>query len=115
MVSTMFSYDELKLFLIANLTQDAVSHEEHRYYEIGAGFDEMEANLPDGDAPEFDRLFLARSFWEGWIDARNHDWAYYEHIKEKEWSVLAKRIASALALDSEIDDPQVMVQFRRIG
>jgi len=108
----MFDYAQLKQFLIGHLTRDANSHVARRYSEIGIGFDEMEANLPDSAEEEFDKLFLARSFWEGWIDAKNHDWAYYEHIKEDDWPILAKRIAAALAHDLEISDPQVLAQFR---
>ena len=113
----MFDYTQLKQFLIDHLTRDADSHMARRYSEIGTGFGEMEANLLNSDEEEmdkeeFDKLFLARSFWEGWIDARNHDWSYYEHIEEDDWPILAKRIAVALAHDLEISNPQVFAQFR---
>lgn len=108
----MFDYAQLKQFLIDNLTRDANSHVARRYSEIGIGFDEMEANLPGSDEEDFDKLFLARSFWEGWIDARNHDWLYYEHIKEDDWPILARRISASLAHDLEISDPQVLAEFR---
>ena len=107
----MFDYAQLKQFLIANLTRDANSHEARRYSEIGIGFDEMEANFPDSGEEDSNKLFLARSFWEGWIDARNHDWLYYEHIKEDDWPILARRIVASLSHDFEISDPQVLAQF----
>ena len=108
----MFDYAQLKQFLIANLTRDANSHVARRYSEIGIGFDEMEANLPDSDEEEFDKLFLARSFLEECIEARNHDWSDFDHMTEDDWPILAKRIAAALTHDLEISDPQVLAQFR---
>src|SRR5215208_5029766 len=70
---SMLAYTEAKQFLIENLTRDTVAHESGRYRDIGSGFDELDANLPRDSGPEFEQLFIALAFWDGWIDARNHD------------------------------------------
>ena len=35
-----------------------------RYQDIGAGFDQVDAELPRDEGPEFDKLFIALDFWD---------------------------------------------------
>jgi hypothetical protein len=107
----MFSYTEAKQFLIENLMLDATAHESGRYSDVGRSFDEFDANLPRDDQPEFNKLFIALNFWDGWIDARNHDWQYYSGINQSDWPVLARHIVRAIANDSEITEPAVLRHF----
>ncbi len=107
----MFSYTEAKQFLIENLMRDAVTHEAGRYQDIGHDFDEFDANLPRDERPEFNKLFIALNFWDGWIDARNHDWQYYAGISRPDWPVLARNIVQAIADDREIAEPMVLEHF----
>ena len=109
----MFSYVEARQFLIDGLTRDAVAHEVGRYQDIGRDFDALDYSLPRDGSPQFDKLFIALNFWEGWIDARNHDWNYYEGIKESDWPGLARQIVKALADDGEITEPAVLKHFDR--
>jgi hypothetical protein len=80
----MFTYAEAKQSLVENLTRDAVAHEAGHYRDIGHAFDELDANLPREGGREFDQIFIALAFWDGWIDARNHDWQYYDGIGESD-------------------------------
>jgi hypothetical protein len=32
------------------------------------------------------------NFWDGWQDARNHDWRFYKGIDASDWSILARII-----------------------
>ena len=107
----MFSYAEAKQRVIDGLTHDADAHESGRYGDIGIGFDEFDAGLPRDDDTKLHKLFIALAFWDGWIDARNHDWQYYEGINEADWPVLAKRIVASLAEDQEITEPVVLRRF----
>jgi hypothetical protein len=107
----MLTYTEAKRSLIENLTGDAVAHESGRYRNIGSGFDELDANLPRDGGPEFEQLFIALAFWDGWIDARNHDWQYYDEIGEADWPALARRIVASLASGQEITEPAVLRHF----
>ncbi len=107
----MLTYPEAKQFLIENLTRDAAAHESGRYRDIGSGFDELDANLPRDGGPEFEQFFIALAFWDGWIDARNHDWQYYEEIGEAEWAALARKIVASLASGQELTEPAVLRRF----
>jgi hypothetical protein len=102
---------EARQIFIHELTRDAEAHEARRYQDIGAGFDQVDAELPRDEGPEFDKLFIALDFWDGWIDARNHDWQYYKGIKERDWPRLARTIIKALEADQEITDPLVLSHF----
>ena len=107
----MFSYDEARRFLIDNLTSEADAQDGGSPQEVGRGFDVLGDNLPGESGPEFGKLFVAINFWDGWVDARNHGWQYYEGIRETDWPVLARRIAKALAADREITEPIVIKYF----
>ena len=107
----MFSYTEAKQFLVESLTRDANAHESGRYQDVGRDFDEFDTNLPRGSGPEFNKLLIALNFWDGWIDARNHDWQYYEGINESGWPLLASRVIESLVKDEEISEPVVLKHF----
>ncbi len=107
----MFSYTEAKQFLVESLTRDAIAHESGRYQDVGHNFDEFDASLPRGSGPDFNKLLLALNFWDGWIDARNHNWQYYEGINESDWPLLASRVIESLAKDQEISEPVVLKHF----
>ena len=107
----MFSYAEAKQFLIESLTRDVTAHEAGRYRDVGRDFDVLDANLPRNDMPEFDKIFIAFDFWDGWIDARNHDWQYYAGMSQHDWPGLARNIVQAIADDREITEPMVLEHF----
>jgi len=58
---------------IAGLEAAARSHETGDFPAISAGYDQLDGELPRNAGPEFDKLHVALHFWDGWIDARNHD------------------------------------------
>ncbi len=107
----MLTYSEAKQLFIDGLTRDSIAHESGRFKDVGAGFDTLNAELPRNQGPEFDKLFIALNFWDGWVDARNHDWKYYEGIRQSDWPQLAKGIVAALSKDCEISEPIVLAHF----
>ena len=107
----MLKYLEARQAFIEELRRDVDAHEAGRYEEVGAGFDGIDAGLPRDEGPEFDKLFVALNFWDGWIDSRNHDWRYYEGITQRDWPVLARRIIKSLEADEEIREPIVLSHF----
>ena len=111
----MCSYTEAKQFLLDNLTQDAIAHEAGRHRDVGQGFDEFDAGLPRDERPEFNKLFVALNFWDGWIDARNQDWQYYSGISQSDWPMLARHIVEAIADEREITEPLVLQHFNLQG
>jgi hypothetical protein len=74
----MLKYPEARRAFIRELGRDIQAHEVGRYHDVGAGFDDLDAELPRDQGPEFEKLFIALNLWDGWIDSRNHDWLYYE-------------------------------------
>ena len=101
------TYDEARLQMSAWLEQHATTSPDHPH----AGYDEMDGALPRGTGAQCDKLFVALSFWDGWIDASNHDWRYYEPIAADDWPRLAREIAAALREDRELVNPTVLDRF----
>src|SRR5581483_3994854 len=107
----ILSYSEAKQAMISGLLQAASEHEAGRLSEIELSYDTLDANLPRDAGPEFDQLFIALNFWDGWIDARNHDWQYYEGIRAEHWPRLARSIVEDLKAGREITDELVRKHF----
>jgi hypothetical protein len=104
-------YHELRQRFHAALEAAARAHESGDLAAIEAGYDELDALLPHNDDPAFDKLHTALEFWDGWIDARNHDWLYYERIQEEDWPRLARGIVDDLRRDREISDERALQRF----
>lgn len=107
----MFNYAEAKQTAVDGLTRAAAAHEAGRYNDIGLGFDAFDSGLPRDGGAEFKRLLIAVTFWDGWVDARNHGWLHYEGINEPDWPVLARSIAASLVDDQEITEPLLLRYF----
>ncbi len=104
-------YSEAKQDMISGLLQAASEHEAARLSQIEAPYDTLDERLPRDTGSEFDKLFIALNFWDGWIDARNHDWHYYEGIGAEDWPRLARSIVEDLKADREISDELVRKHF----
>jgi hypothetical protein len=111
MLMKMSSYAEIKQLFIDGLSEDASAQEAGSFKDVGTSFDEVDGLLPRDQGAEFDKLFIALHFWDGWIDARNHDWRYYKGIEKSDWPILAKGIVAALSEDQEISEPIVLEHF----
>lgn len=96
--------------LVLNLRQDAMEHEAERYDSIGRRFDNLEYHLPRGTSPELSRLHIALTFWDGWIDARNHGWPAGP-IAATEWPALARDVAADLEAGRDVSNPLVLARF----
>ena len=79
--------------------------------EIGASFDEFDANLPRDAKPELSGLHVALRFWDEWVYARDHDWRTPAPARRDEWPQLARYIADALEADEDVTDPAVLSRF----
>jgi hypothetical protein len=107
----MLTYAAARDSLVKQLLGDAAAHDAGRYDEVGRRFDSVEREFPRGSAPELTRLRVALTFWDGWIDARNHGWQASESIGQAEWLPLARGVAADLAADREITDARVCARF----
>ena len=87
-----YSYEEATAALLAALTRDVLLHEAGRFDNLGESYDEVDTRLPRNADPEFNKLIFAHEFWAGWLDAREHDWMFYEPIKQADWPRFARQI-----------------------
>ena len=106
----MRTYTAQRDALVEWLRRDAAAHEAENFDEVGRRFDAIERTMPSGDAPELTRLRIALTFWDGWIDARNHGWPGGD-IARNDWPVLARAIADDLEADREIASDRVRARF----
>ena len=106
----MMSYAEARDALIRELRRDADAHEAQNDDAIGRRFDAVEHHFTRGNAPELGRLHIALTFWDGWIDARNHGWPGGP-IDKDAWPALARSVADDLQADRDIGSPEVLARF----
>jgi hypothetical protein len=97
--------------LVGYLVTDAAAHEAERYDAIGRRFDGFEHAFPEGDDATLIDLRMALTFWDAWIDARNHGWQPTGGIQQGEWPGLARGIAADLTAQREIGDARVRELF----
>lgn len=105
------SEHEAAAVLAAALRQDAAAHEAGTFAAIAERYDDVLAQvlplcetLPDGVSQGF-------TFWDGWADARNHEWMYYEGIGRDDWPGLARLVADAVESDVGFTDPRLLRHF----
>ncbi len=95
------------------LVADAELHEANRYHEIGERYDDVYGELLPLDGASEAPVRVALEFWDGWIDARNHDWLYYEGIGEHDWPRYARVVSDCLRSNRVPDDPTLRKHFCR--
>jgi len=110
-VTRMVDYQELRRRFLMALEAASRAQESGDLAAIEADYAQLDALLPRDTDPAFDKLQTALEFWDGWIDARNHDWLYYEGIREEDWPRLARGIVDDLRRDREISDECVLQRF----
>lgn len=106
-----YSPAEAKSILIGILYRDVSLHESGRYDALGADYDEVDARLPREAGPEFSTSLLAFEFWSGWLDSAEHDWLFYEPLRETDWPMHARSIARDLEANRPITDPVLLSLF----
>jgi hypothetical protein len=72
----MPEYPECKQRMIEALEAAARAQEARDLAGIATGHVEIDCFLPRGAGPEYQKLFIALNFWDGWIDSCNHGWRY---------------------------------------
>lgn len=107
----MLTSDAARQALAGYLVTDASAHEAERYDAIGRKFDGFEHAFPEGDDVSLIDLRMALTFWDAWIDARNHGWQPTVGIQQAEWPALARGIAADLTAKRDIVDARVRELF----
>ena len=98
--------------LASALLADADAHEGGRFDDIAERYDDVLAELLPLKDRWTPQVSIAFEFWDGWADARNHDWHYYPGIARDDWPRLARDIARSLREGVEPADPIVLQHFR---
>ncbi len=105
---TVLTYDDAKVQLIALLQRDLARHKAKRFASIGEGFDELASAIPRNQPPRFNKLLVALSFWDAWINACHHDWPTARGVPAKEeWPILAQELIDRLIYDQEIVNGEI--------
>ena len=105
--------DTPRAIVATALRREAVLHDSERFDRIGDAYDDVEMELLplETSCARDIAIAIAMSFWDSWIDARNHDWHYYQGISQSDWPVLARTIASMLDTGAPITEPGVLKRF----
>ena len=104
------SIEELQQELGRGLLAAAAAQDRGDIWAIDDGFDEFEARIA-ANAPATAQLATVLRFWDGWIDARNHDWQYYDPIMEADWPILARQVAAELSSSAPLSNEIVLREF----
>ena len=100
-----------KHLLIEILLRDADLHEAGDVASVGDNSDELDSIFYFA-ARDSRQIEIARTFYHGWQDERNHGFVgYYEGIARGGWPRLARYIADRLGADVEITDPVILRNF----
>ncbi len=109
------TYEAARDTLAQHLRHDADAHDKGSFDEIGRRFDSYEHAFPAGDDHALEKLRIALTFWDSWIDARNNGWQSTSGIPQQEWPVLARAVADDVAADREITSDRVRQKFDIVG
>lgn len=107
--------EEARHALAGYLRHDADAQDRQSFDEIGRRFDSFEHAFPAGDDETLEKLRIALTFWDSWIDARNNGWQTNSGILQHEWPELARGIADDVAADREITSERVHQKFDTVG
>jgi hypothetical protein len=110
-VTYVYSYEDARATLISTLKREVAFHRAKEYGSLGESFDLVDSQLPRNSDTEFNKLFLAFNFWEGWLDACEHDWFYYEPISENDWPNYADIIISDLENNCDTQNSILIEKF----
>jgi hypothetical protein len=101
--------------LCGALVADAQAHQAGRYDDIGERYDDVYVELLRIDGLSERPVRIALDFWDGWIDARNHDWLYYDGIEEHDWPRHARVVSDSdcLRFGRVPDVPSFQAHFAR--
>lgn len=83
-------------WFVGHLERDIAAHESGRIWDIGHSADDAPDWFECQDPKAAHRLGLASTFWDNWMDARNHGWAYYRGMAPDDWPRVARQICQGL-------------------
>lgn len=103
------SKDQLRERVADALELASQAHRAGRHRELTKIF--AEVDVPDSQSDGSGTVAIALNFFDGWVDASNHDWLHYDGISQNDWPQLADTIATALRSGEMVSDPRVLEYF----
>jgi hypothetical protein len=97
--------------LAAALLEDAIADESGEYGRVANRYDDIYGELLPIQDLGVRRFAIAFHFWDGWCDARNHEWRYYPGLTAADWPRLARHIAENLRRGEDATDTMVLENF----
>jgi len=101
-------YDEVRVLVADALERAAKAHEAGQYRELSPLCNSVDVPDTRGEGAAFRKIGIALNFFDGWVDASNHQWLYYDGISQADWPRFARIVATALRTDREISVPQII-------
>ena len=108
-----YAYAEAKAAVLDALAREASLHDQGRFAELGASFNELDARIPRRGGAPFDRLLIALRFLDDWLDASNHNWQYHEPVQRSDWPVLARVLIADISADRDPSHTVILKHFAR--
>lgn len=105
--------DEAASRVATALRHDVEAHRRGSYADIGTAYDHVLNEVLPLWNHSGGVIATAFTFWDWWIDARNHNWLYYPGIARDDWPRLAVHMAEVLDSQGTITDPQLLAKFAR--
>lgn len=103
-----FDYETSRNLIVKRLKRESSFHEQAQFEKMGEVYDDFDEKFPTGH-PE---LRIAWTFWDAWIDERNHGFPEnYQGIPKDAWPRIAGHIIEALEKKVPISDPVVLANF----
>lgn len=102
------TYNDAKNLIISLLKKDAEYQTSGNIEPIGAHFDDYDGVYPR----DYRQLNIAWSFWDSWIDEKNHGFpGFYKGISKDVWPHLALEIADTLEREDDVYNELVLTHF----
>ena len=98
--------------LASALEKDANDQDLGQIENLGMQWDNVYGQILSIDEINQPLYNLAFRFWDDWADAANHEWKYYEPIKEAEWPSIAREIACSLRSQVLPTNPLIIEKFQ---
>ena len=94
--------------ILRRIKRDKIFHEQGQWEKMGESCDDFDAEFPRG----YPDLMIAWTFWDAWIEERNHGFPnLYEGITKESWPQLAAHIIEQLEKKEKITQIILLKHF----
>ena len=109
----MTSRDDLLANTVAGLRKAADDQDAGNLAALGDGFTALEVAIAKYNGANLALLRDIYTFWDEWVDARNHDWRYYP-FQPHEWPLMARSIADDISRGASISNQKWLAHLSHL-